>query len=180
MRTRIATVSLALITLSVIAPGCSGPLTALHETLALWHGGQHGAAIDRSSAEYARFRDANDLEEAAIRGWADALATRVDEVPMVAHREPLGPTPSERIGQRLGTLDAQLRGDLLSHEASRVARAIGSIAGLGLSQHATALIALVYTPKVVEPDGDVLAELDGAERTLTIKRFAVDALEKLK
>ncbi|MGB0590917.1 MAG: hypothetical protein ACPGU1_14645 [Myxococcota bacterium] len=180
MRTRNVIAALTLLILCVVAPGCSGPLTSLNETLALWHSDQRDDAVARSADEYARFRDANDLEEAAVRGWADALATRLDEVPIVAKREPLGPAPSERLGERRGTLDSELRTDLLSHQASRVARAIGSIAGLGLGQHATALIALIYAPKVVEPDGGVLEALDGAERTVTIKRLAVDALEKLK
>jgi len=180
MRTTITTTAIALLTLCVTAPGCSGPLTSLNETLALWHAGQRDDAIERSAGEYSRFRDANDLEEGAIRGWADDLATRIDEVPIVAKREALGPTPSERLGDKRGTLDAELRADLLSHQASRVARAIGSIGGLGLAQHATALIALIYAPKVIETDGDVLERLDGAERTVTIKRLAVDALERLK
>jgi hypothetical protein len=180
MRTRIVAGAVALFTLFIATPGCGGALASLNETLALWHAGQRVDALDRSGVEYARFRDANDLEEAAIRGWVNALATRLDEVPVVARRERLGPSPGDRIGERFGSLDGQLRRDLLSHEASRVARAIASIAGLGLGQHATALIALVYEPKVVEADGDVLGTLDDAERTVALKRLALDALEILK
>lgn len=166
-------------TLATMA-SCASPLASLNETLMLWHGGERDAAIARSANEYARFRDDNELREEAIAGWASSLQRRVDEEPIVAKRERPGMLVSERMIQGMSTLDAELRGDLLSHEASRVARAIGSIAGLALTQHASALIALVYEPKVIESDGDILPTLDRAERTVTIKRMALDALKRLK
>ena len=174
------TLPLILVLTSATLVGCISPIASLNRTLGLWHQGERSEAIALSALEYERFRDDNGLKESAIEAWAKALMERLEEEPIVAKRERLGPLPGAHIAEGKNTLDQTLRADLLSHQASRVARAIGSIAGLGLSHHATALIALVFEPKVIEPDGDVLASLDPAQRTLTIKRMALDALEALK
>ncbi len=174
------TAPLTLMVAALLLGGCVSPIASLNRTLTLWHGGERGAAIARSALEYERFRESNDLSEDMVRTWASALQRRLDEVPIVASRERLSPLPGEQISTGQGALDRGLRGDLLSHQASRVARAIESIGGLQLQQPATALIALIVEPAVIEPDGDVLATLDPAERTLTIKRMALDALERLR
>ena len=172
--------TLTSLALLLLLSACVSPLASLNETLVMWHGGERESALKRSHLEYTRFRDDNALKEEAIRAWAEGLMTRLEEEPIVAKRERVNPLPAERMMEGFRGLDAGIRADLLSHQSSRVARAIGSIAGLGLSQHASALIALIYEPKVIESDGEVLSKLDRAERTLTIKRMALDALERLK
>ncbi len=159
---------------------CGGGFSSLNETLSLWHSGHRAVAQTQTATEYARFRDANDLDEARVRGWADALADRVDEEPIVATRERPGALVAERAVEGPGTLDRGIRADVLSREASRVARALGVIRGLALRQHAVAIIGLVFDHEVIVSDGDVLSDLNGAERTVTIKRMALDTLAALE
>ena len=172
--------SLALLLATGPLWACGGGLASLEGTVALWHSGHKGDAVARAATEYARFRDANDLEEASVRAHADALARRIDEEPVVARGERLGLPPSERASEGPGALNRDLRADLISHEASRVARALGVIRGLTLHQHGAVVIAVVYSKRVVDADGGVLEELDGAERSVTIKRMALDTLEALR
>ena len=168
-----------LILLSALT-GCGGGIATLERTLSLWRSGQTDAALARATVEYQRFQAANDLNEATTRDRAQALATQVDEVPIVARGEGLGLSPLERVSEGTNTLNTELRADLLSHEASRVARGLGVVGGLSLHQHATIVIALIYSQRVVVDDGGVLKGLDDAQRSVTIKRMALDTLERLK
>jgi len=166
--------------LSASLSACGASLATLQDTLALWHHGERQAAVTRTADEYTRFRSANDLQEARVRTWADALATRVDEEPIVPRGEVASPLPGQRVDHGPGALDRELRADLLSARASRIARAIGVVRGLALPQHATGLITLIYDRRAVEADGAVLKGLDDAQRSVTLKRMALDALEGLQ
>ena len=159
---------------------CGGALASLQGTLSLWHQGHRGDAVTRTAVEYARFRDANDLDEARVQSWTDALQRRVDEEPVVPRGETGSPLPGQRVDHRPGALDRELRADLLGSQASRVARAIGVVRGLGLRQHASSLITLIYDRRVVAADGAVLEGLGPAERSVTIKRMALDTLKGFK
>ena len=172
--------SLALLLATAPLMACGMGLASLEGTVALWHSGHKADAFQRAAAEYQRFRDANDLEEATVRARADALTRRVDEEPVVARGERLGMLPGERAPEGPGALNRELRADLISHEVSRVARALGVVRGLALHQHGSVVIAVLYSRRVVEADGDVLADLVGAERSVTIKRMALDTLEALR
>ncbi len=171
---------LGLLVLSVALSACGGGLASLDKTVGLWRGGYRTDAVRQAADEYRKFRDANELTEAQVEGWADALAERIDEEPVVARGERLGGLPGARAAEGPGTLDRGIGADLLSSEASRVARALGVIGGLTLGQHAAAVIAVIYDHRVIRADGDVLSDLDPAERTVTIKHLALDTLAALK
>lgn len=166
--------------LLLLPSACGGGWASVGDTLVLWRSGRQAAAQTRTATEYARFRDANGLDEVDVRAWADALSTRVDEEPIVGKGERPGALPVDRAAEGPGALDREIRTDLLSRQASRVARALGTIRGLALRHHAGAVIGLVFDQDVISTDGDVLAELDPAERTITIKRMALDTLGALK
>ena len=159
---------------------CGGGFANVNDALALWQSGYRGDAVDKATLEYDRFRDANGLDEARVQAWAEALRARIDEEPVVARGERPGALPAVRAIEGPGTLDRAIRADLLSLEASRVARALGVVAGLSLTQHAGALIALIYDHRAVNADGDVLDDRTPAERTVTLKRMALSTLQGLR
>jgi len=163
----------------VVGAGCAHGLTGYEDTLSAWHGGERGAAHARAEREYRRFRDANALDEAAVRAEVSAARAALATRPMVPPRAaPLAPIPIDA-GADPGRLSDALRADLLSGEATATLRGVAVVEGLRLRHHAPDLIAIVFHRGEVLADGGLLDDASRAMRSVAVKRMALDALESL-
>ncbi|PIE20113.1 MAG: hypothetical protein CSA66_01465 [Proteobacteria bacterium] len=157
--------------------GCVSAGGGVGDALSAWRSGRTGAALERASAEYARFRDGNGLTEAAVRAAAADLRKTLSETPL----PPAVAASADRSPHaRPGVLAQELRADLLSGEVTATARAIGVVAGLELRARAPELLAIVYRRDPIRAAGRLMAGASVALRSVTVKRLALDALERLQ
>lgn len=167
--------ALAVLIVTFALAACGG-LAGYSEAMNAWRAGRQSAALELARAEYAHFRDDNDLAEGDVRRAVDAARAELSERPVVPRR---GPPTTVPVGGGPGALSDALRGDLISGRITAVLRATSVVANLRLRAHAPDLITVVYRREPVEDDGGLLADAGVALRSVAAKRAALDALEAL-
>lgn len=171
---RSATAALLAVGLAVTTAGCVSASGSLGDAMHAWRNKRTAAALAHASDEYARFRDANGLDEGEIRRVVDGARRDLAERPIVAGGRL--PPPVPMASDRPGALRDAIREDLLSGRVTAILRAVASVEGLGLRAHAPELLAIVYRREPVEPDGGLLEDASVALRSVAVKRAALDAL----
>ena len=162
---------------ALVVPACATVGDAYPDTLAAWHDGRRTVALALARAEYDRYRDGNDLAEARVRRVVDDAYDALAERP-IAPRAGI-PAPIAMHNGAPGELHDAVRADLLSGRITAILRATRVVANLRLPAHAPDLITVVFRRDPVLPDGDLLADVSVALRSVAAKRAALDALEAL-
>ncbi|TNF28996.1 MAG: hypothetical protein EP329_16780 [Deltaproteobacteria bacterium] len=173
MRARALVIVLAL---ALLASAC-GSLAGYPEAMNAWRAGRTEASLALVRAEYAHFRDDNDLAEAEVRRVVDEAREALSERPIVPQSGPPTAVPMEGAGP--GALRDAIRGDLISGRITPILRATSVVANLRLAAHAPDLITVVYRREPVAADGGLLEGAGTALRSIAAKRAALDALEVL-
>lgn len=166
-----------LVCLAALVAACAGSFDGYPDALNAWRSGRDGAALELARDEYARYRDANDLDEIEVRRVVDGARRELSERPIVP-RDGL-PAPIEMRNGGPGALRDAVRADLLSGRITAILRASGVVANLGLRAHAPDLITVVFRRDPVGDDGGLLTGVGVALRSIAAKRAALDALEAI-
>ena len=173
--------SVALVALALASSGCALSEVAVDRQRAseAWEGGHRQRALGISQETYARFRQANGLEETHIRQAAQAAIEHLESHPIPPSQEgPRVPEGPLSLGAS-EPLDAAIRADLMSPEATACLRAIHGVAAMKMSQHAPGLLAVIFREDPWTPDPGPLERADPAETALVLKHLALEALTAL-
>ncbi|MGM0575507.1 MAG: hypothetical protein ACQEXJ_07230 [Myxococcota bacterium] len=164
--------------LALLLAACGAGGASLSDAVESWRAGDRAGSLGLARAEYARFRDANDLDEVAVREAAGRAETLLSEQPIRPRGDGAPPAAPGADAPRRALHD-RLRRDLLSEGATPVTRGILVVRDFELRGQAPLLLAVVYERRALEADGGVLDDASPALRTVAIKRLALDALERL-
>lgn len=181
MRVRSVAIALAGMLGLAALVGCGGYRgAALRDAMEAWERGDRERGLELARARYRRFREANELDEAAIRGALDEAVRELRSKPVVVRDQRAPPEPGDGERDARGRLARGLRRNLGGDGATAALRATRVVAELKLRQQVPELFELVFASRPLEPDDGVLGEHDRDLRTLVVKRSALDALEALR